>query len=182
MKPETPNSSVDEILRSQKYQHNLWGKICYKRRPRERPRRIVLCGWSPSLSKFVSERTLVQTWQQLEFEDCGWDCLCQWGWNWLCSQQLWPLVPALLPSGASCFHLRQLRKGDSRRHTFFISPDQLPVNWSPHIRLETNTPINILITLDWHLWKGFNDLILLFLVLCFCHISELTKSTSKLWS
>ena len=53
---------------------------------------------------------MVRTGQQLEFEDCGWDCLCQWGWNWLCSQQLWPLVPALLPSGASCFHLRQLRR------------------------------------------------------------------------
>ena len=94
---------------------------------------------------------MVLTWQQLELEDCGWDCLRQWGWNWLCSQQLWPLVPALLPGAASCFHLRQLRKGDSRRHTFFISPDQLPVNWSPHIRMETNNPINILFTLDWHI-------------------------------
>ena len=124
---------------------------------------------------------MFQTWQQLKFEDCGWDCLCQWGWNWLCSQQLWPLVPALLPGAASCFHLRQLRKGDSRRHTF-ISSDQLPVNWSPHIRLETNTPINILFTSNWQIWKGFNDLILLVLVLCFCYISELTKSTSKPWS
>ena len=68
------------------------------------------------------------------------------------------VLPAALASGASpAARRRQLlppssaEKGDSRRHTFFISPDQLPVNWSPHIRLETNNPINILFTLDWHI-------------------------------
>ena len=99
----------------------------------------------------------------------------------LCSQQLWPLVPALLPGAASCFHLRQLRR-ETAAATPSSSLDQLPVNWSPHIRLETNILINILCSLYWQIWKGFNDLILLFLVWCFCHISELTKSTSKLWS
>ena len=68
------------------------------------------------------------------------------------------VLPAALASGASpAARRRQLlppssaEKGDSRRHTFFISPDQLPVNWSPHIRLETNILISTLFSLDWHI-------------------------------
>ena len=66
------------------------------------------------------------------------------------------VLPAALASGASPAAQRcqllppsSAETGDSRRHTFSISPDQLPVNWSLHIRMETNNPIKILFTLDW---------------------------------
>ena len=52
------------------------------------------------------------------------------------------VLPAALASGASPAAQRcqllppsSAERRDSRRHTFFISPDQLPVNWFPHITL-----------------------------------------------